>query len=436
MDCPPLPVISLFSGALGLDLGLEQAGFEIRVAVECNKLAVDTIRRNRPALPVIAKKIEDVTTAEILEHAGLQPGEPAIVTGGPSCQSFSTVGRRGSLGDPRGGMFREFLRVVREARPRFFVMENVRGVLSAAIKHRPLRERGPGYPPLSPDEELGSALIHIIAELKATDYYTVFDLLNTANYGVAQTRERVIFIGSRDGEPVHLPAPTHSEFGGEGLVPWLTLREALRSLDDPAPVYIDFPPSKAKYLAMVPEGGNWRQLPLDLRAEALGAAYVSWGGRAGFSRRLAWDRPAPALTTNPTGKATSLCHPTTLRPLSVKEYAKLQQFPDEWEFAGGARQQYIQIGNAVPVGLGRLVGLTLLDVMRNPRPGERPLGAVACANQELLKRLAGGARTRLNPNRMREIKGADAARQWMNGSRSRRRDILEYVLRDGDEAAN
>ncbi len=145
---PRPTVISLFSGALGLDLGLEQAGFELRVAVECNRFAVDTIKVNRPQLPIVEKRIEETTTAEILEKANLRAGEATVVTAGPSCQAFSTAGRRGSIGDPRGRLFREFLRVVREARPRFFVMENVRGVLSAAIRHRPLNKRGPGFPRL------------------------------------------------------------------------------------------------------------------------------------------------------------------------------------------------------------------------------------------------------------------------------------------------
>ncbi len=136
-----LRVISLFSGALGLDLGLHAAGFKVAVAVECNRFAAETIRKNRPRLPLIEKHIEEVTTAAILEKAGLEVGEAAVVTGGPSCQPFSTVGLRRSMGDPRGVMFKEFLRVVREARPRFFVMENVRGVLSAAARHRPLKER-------------------------------------------------------------------------------------------------------------------------------------------------------------------------------------------------------------------------------------------------------------------------------------------------------
>src|SRR5205823_11445623 len=130
--------------------------------------AIETIRQNRDDIPLIDRKIELVPTKEVLKKAGLEPEEPTVVTGGPSCQSFSTAGQRGSVSDPRGVMFREFLRVVKEARPRFFVMENVKGVLSAAIKHRALKHRGPGNPPLEPDEELGSAFRLILKELRAT----------------------------------------------------------------------------------------------------------------------------------------------------------------------------------------------------------------------------------------------------------------------------
>lgn len=427
-----LPVISLFSGALGLDLGLEQAGLQVRVAVECNGSAAETIRRNRPDTPIIKRRIEQVTTAEILEVAGLARGEAAVLTGGPSCQPFSTAGQRGSISDPRGIMFREFLRVVREARPRFFVMENVRGVLSAAIRHRRLQERGPGYPPLAPDEELGSAFTLILRELQGTGYYTVFDLLNVADFGVPQVRERVLFIGSRDGEAVTMPKPTHAKLPTNGKAPWVTLRQGLRGLIDPTPAYNDLPPSKKRYLALVPEGGNWRDLPPELQAEALGGAYKSWGGRGGFFRRLAWERPAPALTTRPESKATMLCHPTELRTLSVREYARLQQFPDSWEFAGGLPQQYTQVGNAVPIGLGTAIGEAIRKVMRRQKRMARP-GMLVCANDDLLNRLAKRPRTILNPVRMRKVKDPEAVREWWRNGRGRHRvEVLSYVARDGN----
>lgn len=433
MEANRLPVVSLFSGALGLDLGLENAGFQVRVAVEPNKYAAETIRRNRRDIPVIEEKIEDVTTEEILATAGLEPGEPVLVSGGPSCQTFSTAGRRGSLGDPRGVMFREFLRVIREAQPRFFVMENVRGVLSAAIKHRPLAERGPGFPQLEPDEEMGSAFNTILRELKGTNYHTVFDLLNAADFGVPQSRERILFIGSRDGEPVKSPHPTHSKKPEDDKERWLTLGEGLEGFNDPDPVFVNLTPSSRRFLERVPEGGNWRSLPENLWPEALGKANDSWGGRSGFLRRLSWSKTSPALTTKPNSKATMLCHPTELRPLSVGEYAKLQQYPDDWEFDGGPTQQYLQLGNAVPLGLGEVAGWSMRVAMERGQPGVRPLGTVTCSNKELLDRLAKRPRTILNPVRMRKVKGLAAAKEWLGG-RTRKVEVLYYA--DDDVGAN
>ncbi|MFP2925150.1 DNA cytosine methyltransferase [Pyxidicoccus sp. 3LG] len=402
-------VISLFSGTLGLDLGLERAGFKVKVAVEYNRFAAETIKLNRPDIALLQRDIRELSTKEILDSAGLKVGEPAVITGGPSCQTFSTAGQRKSLTDPRGGLFREFLRVVREARPRFFVMENVRGILSAAVKHRPLARRGPGYPPLEPDELLGSALQVILKELRGLRYRIVYGVVNAADYGVPQTRERVIFIGSRDGEDVHLPKPTHS--GGE----WVSLRRALADLVDKAPEVSTIPSGKAKFLKLVPPGGNWRNLPKDLQKEALGRAYDSWGGRNGFCRRLSWEKPSPALTTRPDSKATMLCHPTELRPLSVREYARLQQFPDDWQFAGGTPQKYKMVGNAVPLGLGEAVGKVLATLLRK-RKTNRLKAGVICASEELAERIKNRRRTILNPARMRRYKSVEAAQRWLDRS--------------------
>jgi DNA (cytosine-5)-methyltransferase 1 len=429
-----LPVISLFSGALGLDLGLEQAGLDLRVAVESDRWAANTIRRNRPDLPVIQRKIEDVSTSEILEAAGLQVGEAFLVSAGPSCQAFSTAGARRSLDDPRGTLFREFLRVVDEAKPRFFVMENVRGVLSAAVRHRPLAERGPGFPPLQPEEQHGSAFRLICSELAATGYYGVFDLLNTADYGVAQTRLRLVFIGSRDGEAVDLPDATHAETPRPRRRGWQTLRDVIGDLNGEAEDVLSLQPSYRRFLHHVPEGGNWRDLPENLQREALGRAFDSWGGRVGFFRRLRWDRPAPALTTRPNSRATMLIHPEADRPLSVREYAAIQGFPDHWEFDGQFGSQYKQIGNAVPVALGRALGEALLDTAaRDDRRASRQ-GVVACADPVLLQRFNARPRTVLNPPRMRSDRTVKEetrdARAWTVLHGGALREPLDVVLLD------
>lgn len=350
--------ISLFSGAMGLDLGLEQAGFDTLACVEINRVARETIRLNQNRLGRQMVLLEDVTqisAQDLLEATGLRVGELALVSGGPPCQPFSTAGRRGAIQDPRGSLFRDFVRLIEGLRPRFFVMENVRGLMSAAIRHRPMAERGKTALPYEPDEQPGSAFRVVLEEFTRLGYSFVYGLLNAADYGVPQMRERVIIIGSRDHEPIALPQPTHSEKGLK-LPRWRTLREALSSLDEISPQYQSYPESRLKYLRLVPEGGNWRNLPLELRKEAMGGAYNSGGGKMGFYRRLAWNKPSPTVTTSPAQKATDMCHPSELRPISVREAARIQGFPDDWQFAGSISDQYRQIGNAVPVGLGLAIG--------------------------------------------------------------------------------
>lgn len=419
-------VISLFSGAMGLDLGLESAGLNIAVALECNSSAIATIARNRPSLPIIDKPIEDVSSGKILEAAKLMPREAFAVVGGPSCQGFSTAGQRLSLGDSRGTLFKHFVRVIHGTQPEFFVMENVRGLLSAAIRHRPLKQRGPGYPRLTEEEELGSAFRVIAEEFRNLGYYCVFDVLNAADYGVPQTRQRLIIIGSRDGRKVRMPKPTHDPDGIGDLPKWRTLGEALDGLSESDPDYCPFGPAKERYLKLVPEGGNWRQLPEELRGDALGNALQSWGGRSGFLRRLSRERPSPALTTQPDGKATTLCHPTELRPLTVGEYARIQQFPDDWIFEGTIRRKYEQIGNAVPVGLSAAIGNALVVAARSHVRKER-LGRFETFNLDLLAKLARRPKTIVNPPRMRQDDEENTLTDWYGDSRRTRNDAYDYV---------
>ncbi|GIW29596.1 MAG: cytosine-specific methyltransferase [Meiothermus sp.] len=351
---------------MGLDLGLEQAGFITQVLVELDPIARQTIQYNLKRLGRTAAIFEDVTqvTAEILlEAAGLRVGEVTLISGGPPCQPFSTAGRRAAIQDPRGSLFRDFVRLIEGVQPRFFVMENVRGLLSAAIRHRPIKERGKGAPPYEPDELPGSAFQVILGEFDRLGYSYVYGLLNAADYGVPQVRERVIIIGSRDHEPIALPRPTHHK-DGLHLPRWRTVREAWDGLDDPSPEYPPYPESRLRFLRLIPEGGNWRDLPPELWPEAMGGAFTSGGGKVGFYRRLAWDKPAPTVTTSPAQKATDMCHPSELRPISVREAARLQGFPDEWLFCGSMADRYRQIGNAVPVGLGKAIGESIVATMR------------------------------------------------------------------------
>ena len=298
--------------------------------------------------------------------------------------------------------------------------------LSAAAKHRPLNKRGPGNPPLEPDEELGSAFRLMATHLEQLDYYTVFDVLNSADFGTPQTRQRLLLLGSRDGEALKIPEPTHQKDGLNGLSPWRTFSQAISGLSNESAEFFKFGPTKERYLAQVPEGGNWRNLPEELKEEALGKAFSSWGGRSGFFRRLAWNKPSPTLTTTPDSKATSLCHPTELRPLSVQEYARVQEFPDDWIFEGSTRQKYEQIGNAVPLSLGTAAGLAIKAAMQT---GETTLkkGKIECWNFDLLRKLTSRPKTILNPARMRTDKNNTSALQWYDGDSLKRRDALSFA---------
>lgn len=388
------PSVSLFTGAGGLDLGLELEGFSSRAFVEIDKDAQATLRTNRDLWSIsdspILGDVTNLTADEILHAAGLARAEATLVAGGPPCQSFSTAGRRGSVTDPRGTLLAHFARVIDGIKPRFFVFENVRGILSAAIQHRPLNLRIPGSAPLTNDEELGSVLKRIILPMLRDDlgYEVVYGLLNAADYGVPQTRQRVVFLGSRDREfgsdrwpflDMALPrlmTPTHSRSGESGLERWRTLGDALADLEDPDDEFISYSANRRTVLDQVPAGKNWRHLRdtrgHDYLKTVMGGAYEADGGKVGFWRRLHFDRPSPTVPASPIQKGTCLCHPVETRPLSVREYARVQQFPDEYIFEGSIASKYRQIGNAVPVGLASAVGRALRGVMEGQRRVAEP----------------------------------------------------------------
>ena len=373
--------ISLFSGAGGLDIGLEKVGFETRVCVEYDRSCQETLEANRskfhdPSIEFL-RDITDVSPGEILESAGLKPREATLVSGGPPCQSYSTAGKRGAIDDPRGTLFYRFANVIQVAQPQFFIMENVRGLLSAAIKHRPLHLREDEDQPLDPDEELGSVFNRIILPTFEEELgYTVsFGVLNSLDYGAAQDRRRLIIIGSRDDElgmsPIEeIVQPSHDREGTEDMGAWRSLKEGLAGLDDPQPEIQRYSDARATIFDNVPPGKNWRYFRDhedygdEYVREIMGGAYDSAGGKVGFWRRLSWDKWAPTLTTSPIQKSTGLCHPEETRPLSIKEYARIQGFPDDWEFAGTTASKYRQIGNAVPTRLAEALGMAVKDLLR------------------------------------------------------------------------
>jgi DNA (cytosine-5)-methyltransferase 1 len=348
--------ISFFSGAQGLDIGLERAGLKCLAVNDFDPVACATVRLNHPGLRVYETDIRNLSAPKLCEDLGITPGELFAIVGGPPCQAFSTAGRRLGLSDERGNVFLHFIGLIDQLRPKYAIFENVRGLLSAPLVHRPHEQRGKGFPPLTEEERPGGALLYILRLLEQAGYTTTFTLYNVANFGVPQTRERLIFFASRSGEKVPLMSPTHDEFGKHGLPKWRTLREAIGPLQNQEHHFLQFPESRLKYYKLLKQGQNWRDLPQPFQQEAMGESWFSGGGRTGFYRRLAWDKPSPTLVTRPTMKATDLCHPEELRPLSVEEYAAIQTFPSEYKFAGTIDDQYRQIGNAVPCLFGEVIG--------------------------------------------------------------------------------
>ncbi len=352
--------LSFFSGALGLDLGLERAGIDVRLACEIDPATRKTIALNRPDITLIGD-LRDYDADAIRAAAGLGAKDKIdLITGGPPCQAFSTAGKRLGFNDQRGNVFLKYVDLIGELRPRYAVIENVRGLLSAPLSHRPHEQRGVGCDSLSDDEQPGGALRHILDLLSRHGYAVTFNLYNAANYGAAQIRERVILICSRDGGPVPYLHPTHARDGEFGLPAWRTFGEAVAGLPADQHHHVKFPEKRLRFYRLLKPGQNWRDLPTDLQKEAMGQSWFAGGGKTGFYRRLAWDEPAPTLVTHPAMPATDLAHPELDRPLSVEEYKRLQGFPDDWQLHGAIADQYRQLGNAVPVPLGEAIGRAIL----------------------------------------------------------------------------
>ncbi len=356
---PRLKALSFFSGAMGLDQGLEKAGIQFLLACESDKTCRRTITANKPDMALLGD-VWNYDASEIRVAAGLGPqDEIDVVVGGPPCQAFSTAGARRGFHDERGNALLRYVSLILALRPRFAVIENVRGLLSAPLVHTPHAERGLDWQP-DPAERPGGALMHVLGQLRGGGYGVSFNLYNAANFGVPQSRERVILLCSRDGRKLPHLVPTHSQGGLFGLPKWRTLREALEGLDHGAHDHEEFPPDRLRFYRMLGPGQYWRHLPKELHREALGGSMDASGGKTGFLRRLAWDKPSCTLVTSPTMPATDICHPIEDRPLSVQEYARIQQFPDDWIVCGSLEDRYKQIGNAVPVGLGEAVGRVIV----------------------------------------------------------------------------
>lgn len=325
--------IELFAGAGGLALGIEKAGFSHIMLNEIDHSACETLRLNRPDWNVVENDIHEIDFRPFL-------GKVDLLTGGFPCQAFSFAGKRLGFEEARGTLFFELARAVKECHPKVFMAENVKGLL---------------------EHDSGKTLKvirNVISELG----YTLIEprVLRALQYNVPQKRERLILIAIRnDIAPyVDFQWPDVSDS-------FRTLRDAffageLYDCDVPPSKGQEYPESKRKVMRLVPEGGNWRNLPEDIAKDYMKGSYNLGGGKTGMARRLSMDEASLTLTCAPAQKQTERCHPIETRPLTVREYARIQTFPDDWQFYGTLSSQYKQIGNAVPVNLSWAIGRSLI----------------------------------------------------------------------------
>jgi DNA (cytosine-5)-methyltransferase 1 len=403
-----IPIVSLFSGAMGLDLGLEQAGISTSLAVEVDPHCCATIRQNRPGIDVWETDVEQID-GPALRARLKNPDDIGLLIGGPPCQSFCPGGKRAALSDPRGNLIYTYLKLVQELRPRFFVLENVANLVTAALRHRPIAKRpgkhwnlsvydrkkgGEDGEAMQPDELSGSAIRQIIEDVGSLGYRVSLSVADAADYGTPQHRLRFLLFGARDSRAPKLIPPTNGELASSGQ-PFRTVRDAIYDLRESPGPHSEYTADVAKYFAMIPPGGNWRNLPKPLQRQALGSAsFEAGGGKTGFFRRLAWDSPSPTITGRANRKGSALCHPEAVRPLSVRECARLQGFPDDWRFTGAMNRQYMQIGTPVPVDLGAAIGRSLLESIRRGSNGNGFCDVLEMALQQAVKRLRSTARNK------------------------------------------
>lgn len=318
--------IDLFAGAGGTALGLENAGLRHVLLNEFDKNAVQTLRYNKPEWNV---SDDDVHQVDFTPWRG----KVDVVEGGFPCQAFSYAGKGRGFEDTRGTLFHEFARCIREVEPKIAIGENVRGLLT---------------------HDGGRTLKTMVKILQDLGYRVAYKVMRSQYLDVPQKRERLVIIAVRNDVQTPILFPKERDYT-------ISLREAIG--DKPQSEGQQYSESKYAVMAKVPEGGYWRDLSDELQRQYMKASYFHTGGKTGMARRLAWDEPSLTLTCNPAQKQTERCHPEETRPLNVREYARIQTFPDEWQFAGSVSAQYKQIGNAVPVNLGYYMGIAAIAML-------------------------------------------------------------------------
>jgi len=329
--------IDLFAGAGGLSIGLEQAGFEHILLNEIDRDAVKTLRTNRPEWEVLFQDIKNIDLEEYKNKIDL-------ISGGVPCQAFSYAGKRMGLKDTRGTLFYDMARLIKQVEPKMFLLENVKGLLT---------------------HDNNKTLETIISVFEEIGYH-VFDpkILKSVEFNVPQKRERLFLVGVRKNLYNGDAFPWPTGISKERTVADAFLKGELYDCDVPKSAGQRYSPKKIKVMKQVPEGGNWRNLPVKVQKSYMLTTFYAKGGRTGIAKRLSFDKPSPTILCSPSQKQTERCHPIEDRPITVRESARLQTFPDNWIFSGPVASQYRQIGNAVAINLAYEIGLSIIKYLK------------------------------------------------------------------------
>ena len=315
--------IELFAGAGGLALGVEKAGFDHLGLIEFDKDAADTLKKNRPNWNVINDDIANISCLDLEEYFLIKKGDLDLLSGGAPCQAFSYAGKRLGLEDARGTLFYHYAVFLEKLQPKMFLFENVRGLLT---------------------HDHGKTYATMLDIFEKAGYVIDRQILNAWEHGAPQKRERLITIGIRKDliARVKYTFPEKHKYKP-------VLRDVL--LDCPEGPGVQYGEKKRKIFELVPPGGYWRDIDPVIAKEYMKSCWDMEGGRTGILRRMSLDEPSLTVLTSPSQKQTERCHPLEARPFTVRENARIQTFPDDWEFCGNVSSQYKQVGNAVPVSL-------------------------------------------------------------------------------------
>lgn len=324
---PPYTFIEVCAGGGGLSSGLMHAGFVPLLLNDNNKDCCETLKKNHLGANVVCASMDALKLDAYI-------GKVDLLTGGVPCQSFSQAGLRKGLKDPRGELMLKFADMLVILKPTMFMIENVKGLLT---------------------HNEGKTLTEIIGLLNKDDLYHVeYKVLNAANYSVPQKRERVFIVGILREKNLlfNFPLPNEDK---------IVLKNVMQNVP-PSPC-AKYNAEKIRLFKLIPQGGCWINLPEEEQKTYLGKSYLSGGGKRGILHRLSLEKPALTLLCTPSQKQTERCHPLEERPLTVREYARIQTFADDYHFHGSVASQYKQIGNAVPVELARHMGWCLMQAL-------------------------------------------------------------------------